>query len=84
MNIHQIIEKIEELKSQNNYIEAEKMVQESLRKHTDDYRLYEELADIYLFQNNLVRADEVLQIARELHPESGTGMYLDGYIATAK
>ena len=84
MNIDQIIEKIEELKSRNNYIEAEKIVQESLRKHTDDYRLYEELADIYLFQNNLVRADEVLQIARELHPESGTGMYLDGYIATAK
>lgn len=84
MNIDQIIEKIEELKSQNNYIEAEKIVQESLKKHTDDYRLYEELADIYLFQNNLVRADEVLQIARELHPESGTGMYLDGYIATAK
>ncbi len=84
MNIEQIIEAIETQKGMNNYPEAEKMVLEGLKKHTDDYRLYEELADIYLFQNNLVQADEALQIARELHPESGTGMYLDGYIATAK
>ncbi len=82
--LESIIESIEALKQENAYGEARNLALEALRDHTDDYRLYEELADIYLFENNLEKADEVLQIARTLHPESGTGMYLDGYIATAK
>lgn len=82
--IESIIEEIEMLKQANEYGQARDIALQALSKHTDDYRLYEELADIYLFENNLDKADEVLQIARTLHPESGTGMYLDGYIATAK
>lgn len=82
--IESVIEEIENLKQESNYRKARELALEALRTHTDDYRLYEELADIYLFENNLEKADEVLQIARELHPASGTGMYLDGYIATAK
>lgn len=38
----------------------------------NDYRLYEELADIYMFQENIEKAEEVIQYARELHPESST------------
>lgn len=49
-----------------------------------DYRLYEELADIYIFQNNFDKAEEVIQYARELHPESGTGLYLEGYLLAEK
>ncbi len=84
MNIQEIILSIEVAKQENNYIQARTIALEALKDYTDDYRLYEELADIYLFEGNLEKADEVLAIARELHPESGTGMYLDGYIATAK
>ncbi len=84
MNIQEIILSIEVAKQENNYIQARIIALEALKDYTDDYRLYEELADIYLFEGNLEKADEVLAIARELHPESGTGMYLDGYIATAK
>ncbi len=84
MSIDQIIFTIESAKLANNYTEARKIALKWLGAHTDDYRLYEELADIYLFEWNLEKADEVLAIARELHPDSGTGMYLDGYIATAK
>lgn len=82
--IESIIEEIETLKQANEYGQARDTALQALSKYTNDYRLYEELADIYLFENNLDKADEVLQIARTLHPESGTGMYLDGYIATAK
>ncbi len=84
MTIHDLILSIENAKQENNYMLARSIALEALKDHTDDYRLYEELADIYLFEGNLEKADEVLAIARELHPESGTGMYLDGYIATAK
>lgn len=84
LHIESIIDTIESLKQESNYHQARETALDALKKHTDDYRLYEELADIYLFENNLEKADEVLQIARTLHPESGTGMYLDGYIATAK
>ena len=84
MNIDTLIASIEATKLTNNYTQAREIALEWLKTHTDDYRLYEELADIYLFENDLEKADEVLQIARILHPESGTGMYLDGYIATAK
>ncbi len=84
MNIQEIITAIETAKQENRYPDARTLALEGLRDYTDDYRLYEELADIYLFEGNLEKADEVLAIGRELHPESGTGMYLDGYIATAK
>lgn len=84
MNIQELIEAIETYKIENNYPKAKEIALEWLKTHTDDYRLYEELADIYLFEWKLDQADEVLMIARDLHPESSTGMYLDGYLATAK
>ena len=84
MNIQKIIEDIEMAKVENNYPMAKEIALTWLKNHTDDYRLYEELADIYLFEGNIDKASEVLDVARELHPESGTGMYLDGYLATAR
>ena len=84
MTIDTLITSIEAAKLANHYTEARDLALEWLKDHTDDYRLYEELADIYLFEGNLDKAGEVLAVARELHPASGTGMYLDGYIATAK
>ncbi len=78
-----IIQSIEQFKWNNRYDQAKNLALESLKIHTDDYQLYEELADIYLFEWDLKKASEVLAIAREIHPESGTGMYLAGYIATA-
>lgn len=79
-----IIIKIEELKSQSKYGEARQTALQALTKYTDDYRIYEELADIYLFEENLDKAEEVIGYARALHPESGTGAYLEGYIAAAR
>lgn len=82
--LENIIEKIEQLKQQNQYTDARLIALEALTKHTDDYRLYEELADIYLFEGNLDKAEEVIGYARTLHPDSGTGIYLEGYIAVAR
>jgi tetratricopeptide (TPR) repeat protein len=83
-SIEAIIEHIESSKAEDNYHHAETLAHEALLTYTDDYRLYEELADIYVFQGKLEKADEVLSVAKELHPESTTGMYLRGYLATAK
>ncbi len=79
-----IIESIESLKQENKYIEARDVALQALSQYTDDYRIYEELADIYLFENNLEKAEEVITYARTLHPESWTGTYLEWYIAVAR
>jgi hypothetical protein len=42
------------------------------------------MADIYLYENDIPHADEMIQIAQTLHNESATGTYLLGYIAIAK
>jgi Flp pilus assembly protein TadD len=84
LQIETIIQAIEDLKHENRYGEARLTALEALTKHTDDYRLYEELADIYLFEENIEKAEEVIAYARTLHPESATGIYLEGFISTLK
>ena len=59
MNIQKIIEDIEMAKVENNYPMAKEIALTWLKNHTDDYRLYEELADIYLFEGNIEKASEV-------------------------
>jgi tetratricopeptide (TPR) repeat protein len=72
-----IILDIEEYKSSNQYGKARQTALQALTQYTDDYRIYEELADIYIFEENLDKAEEVIGYARALHPESGTGAYLE-------
>lgn len=79
-----IIENIEKKKSEWNYKDALKIALEWLHKNLSDYRIYEELADIYIYQEDYEKAEEVIQYARELHPNSGTGLYLEGYIYAEK
>lgn len=52
--------------------------------YTDDYRLYEELCDIYLFLGDHNKAHEAILVARGLNPESATGMYLLGYLSVTQ
>lgn len=70
------IDQIENLKSAGNYREAKTLVDKLLIDYTDDYRLYEELCDIYLFMGDHAKAHEAILLARSLNPESATGMYL--------
>ena len=75
------IDQIETLKAQGKYQESKEIVERLLRDYTDDYRLYEELCDIYLFLGDMVKAYETILVARVLNPESATGMYLLGYLS---
>lgn len=78
------IQEIEQLKYAGLYSEAKTKVQGFLLQHADDYRLYEELADIGLYEGDLEGAESALRIAQRLHPESATGMYLMGFIHISK
>ena len=49
-HIDDVILRIEELKGESKYTEARETALQALAKHTDDYRIYEELADIYIFE----------------------------------
>jgi hypothetical protein len=48
--IQGIIIKIEELKQLKKFDDAVAIIQSSISKYSEDYRLYEELADIYLYR----------------------------------
>jgi Flp pilus assembly protein TadD len=78
------IGEIEDLKYAGKYEEARKRVESYLLRYADDYRLYEELADISLYEGDLERAETSMEAARRLHPESATGTYLMGYILLSK
>lgn len=80
----QAITDIERLKEALKYEEAKETIQKLLVRFPDDYRLYEELADILVYENDFSEAGKLLAIAQKLHPESATGMYLQGYICVTQ
>lgn len=82
--IDSLIHQIESLKEEWKHKEALDTTLKWLETHMNDYRLYEELADIYMFQENIEKAEEVIQYARELHPESSTWLYLQWCILREK
>lgn len=75
---------IEELKYRWDYKTAKNKIDQYLLRYTDDYRLYEELADIYLYEWDFKKAENAMLFAQRLHPESATGTYLMGYINISK
>lgn len=80
----QYIDQIETLKAQGKYRESKEIVERLLLDYTDDYRLYEELCDIFLFLGDHVKAHDAITVARGLNPESATGMYLLGYLSVTQ
>jgi hypothetical protein len=49
-------------------------------KYSDDYRVYEEIADIYLYEWSLNQAAKAVNFALSLNRDSATGNYLKGFI----
>lgn len=45
-----IIEHIEELKGQKRYTEAREALQNAIVRYGDRFELYEELADVYIYE----------------------------------
>lgn len=74
------ITEIERLKYEGRYDEAKNRISDLLKRHTDDYRLYEEFADICIFEGKVSEAKKFAKLAQDIHPESATGRYLLGYI----
>jgi len=79
----QIIIAIEDLKKEEKYDEAIKIIEDNLIKYNDDYRLYEELADIYIYTQELEKALLAVDFALELNSESATWNYLKGFLSLA-
>ena len=78
--IRNILLEVEELKTKKQFQECISLLQRSLTKYSDDYRLYEELADIYLYTNNNEKAIAAIDFSLTLNPKSATGNYLKGFI----
>lgn len=78
--IKEIVIQVEKLKLSQNFEKAIELLQESIAKYSSDYRLYEELADIYLYNWNLDKAVKAIDFALELNKDSATGNYLKGFI----
>jgi tetratricopeptide (TPR) repeat protein len=78
--IRSIILKVEELKIAKNFEQAISLLQKTLVKYSDDYRLYEELADIYLYIGDNKKAFSALDFSLTLNDQSATGNYLKGFI----
>lgn len=78
--IRNIILHIENLKSEKNFTEAIEILQKNIAKHANDYRLYEELADIYLYLWENKKALAALDFSLSLNASSATWNYLKGFI----
>lgn len=78
--IRQIIIEVEQLKSEQKFTKAIEIIQEALVKYNSDYRLYEELADIYLYKWELDKAIKSVDFWLELNPDSATWNYLKWFI----
>lgn len=82
--IKDIIINVESLKAHENYSEAIAILEQAIINYNSDYRLYEELADIYLFQGELDKGLKSVNFALSIHADSATGNYLKGFILLSK
>ena len=78
--VKQNIVEIELLKAQDRFDEALVALEKLAVKHWDDYRIYEEISDIYMFLWEYKKAIVAIDYALEMNPDSATGNYLKGFI----
>lgn len=82
--LRNVIQEVENLKAKKMFDEAIKLLQEAIPKYNDDYRLYEEIADIHLYEGKMQKAQKAIDFALNINPESATGNYLKGFILLSK
>lgn len=78
--IKEMIINIESLKNEQRFNEAIKILENALIKYHNDYRLYEELADIYLYKWELSKWLKAVNFALSINKESATWNYLKWFI----
>lgn len=82
--IKEIIIQIEALKSEQKFEECTKIIENALVKYNSDYRLYEELADIYLYMWELDKWLKCVNFALKLNKNSETWNYLKWFLLLSK
>ena len=74
--IRNIIIQVEKYKNNQDFQSGIEMLQKALTQYSDDYRLYEEMADIYIYQGEEHKAKSAVDFALTLNSKSATGNYL--------
>ncbi len=82
--IKELILEIENLKANQKFSKAIELLEQNIIIHNSDYRLYEELADIYLYKGELNKWLKSINFALTLNKESATGNYLKWFILLSK
>jgi tetratricopeptide (TPR) repeat protein len=79
-----IIDEAERLKAQKRYTEARILIEWAISRYPNRYELYEEIADIYIYEWEYKKAEKALDYAELLESGSSTGLYLRGYMALVR
>lgn len=79
-NLNFFINEIEKLKLEDNYSEAIFKLEEAIANYENNYTLYEELADIYLYLGDLKKAEKAVDYSLSLFKTSATWNYLKWFI----
>ncbi len=83
-NLDFFIAEIEKLKINNRYEEAIFELEDAIINYENNYKLYEELADIYLYLWNLKKAEKAVDYSLSLFKKSATWNYLKWFLLLAK
>jgi len=78
--IKEVVVQVEWLKSEQKFNDAIKLLETSLTRYNSDYRLYEELADIYLYKWELDKWLKSVDFSLSLNEKSATWNYLKWFI----
>lgn len=78
-----LIQEVESLKANKEFQKAIELLEKSLSTYNDDYRIYEEIADIYLYEWKMNKAKKAIDFALNMNWESATGNYLKWFILLA-
>jgi len=81
--VKNLIQEVEKLKWEKKFNEAIKKLEIWLSKY-NDYRIYEEIADIYLYQWKHSKALKAVNFALKINKDSATWNYLKWFILLSK
>ncbi len=79
-SIKNVVSEIEKLKSKWEYKKAILKLEEAISSNKDNYMLYEELADVYIFLWEFKKAEKAVDYSLSLFKNSATWNYLKGFI----
>ena len=78
--VKSLVIEVEQLKAKKEFKKALQILEEALSRYNDDYRIYEEIADIYLYEWKTQKAQKTIDFALKINPDSATWSYLKWFI----